>query len=161
MSTNDHRKTGILTPEQVNALLPEIPEKGKIAIIECVEDIPCDPCVVACPSGAITMESMVSKPRLLAEKCQGCGICIAHCPGLAIFVVDFGYSDDEAVVMLPYEFSPLPEKGERVELLDREGEKRGEGIIVKKVAHKNRTAVLSVAVPRDLAMQVRHVRRIA
>jgi ferredoxin len=107
------------------------------------------------------MESMVSKPRLLAEKCQGCGICIAHCPGLAIFVVDFGYSDDEAVVMLPYEFSPLPEKGERVELLDREGEKRGEGIIVKKVAHKNRTAVLSVAVPRDLAMQVRHVRRIA
>ncbi|MBU7032732.1 MAG: 4Fe-4S dicluster domain-containing protein [Theionarchaea archaeon] len=160
MPGNDHRKSGILSPEQIHTILPEGAEKGKIAIIECVEEIPCDPCVVACPSGAISMDSLVSRPRLLAEKCQGCGACIAQCPGLAIFVVDFGYSDDEALVMLPYEFYPLPEKGERIELLDREGEKRGEGIIVKKVSHKNQTAVLSVAVPRKLAMQVRQVRRI-
>jgi len=54
----------------------------------------------------------------------------------------------------------LPEKGESVELLDREGKKKGEGTIVKSVIYKNKTAVLSVAVPKELAMQVRHVRRI-
>jgi Fe-S-cluster-containing hydrogenase component 2 len=160
MSTNDHRRTGVLTDEQIDSLLPEIPQEGKIAIIECVEDIPCDPCVAACPSQAITMETMVDRPHFIAEKCQGCGLCIAHCPGLAIFVVDFGYSEDEAVVMLPYEFTPLPDKGERVEILDREGERKGEGVIVKRVVHENKTAVLSVAVPKALAMQVRHVRRI-
>ncbi len=160
MSEHEYRKTGVLTPQHIDTLLPDIPPQGKIAIIECVEDIPCDPCVAACPSNAITMETMVSRPSLIAERCQGCGICIAHCPGLAIFVVDFDYSDDEAVVMLPYEFTPLPEKGESVELLDREGKKKGEGTIVKSVIYKNKTAVLSVAVPKELAMQVRHVRRI-
>ncbi len=154
-----HRKTGVLTEEQLREVLPEKGKK-KIAIIECVEDIPCDPCVTACPSGAVTIDSLTSIPRLSEEKCGGCGLCIAECPGLAIFVVDFDYSDTEAVVMLPYEFVPLPKEKEKVELLTREGKKVGEGTIAKVRVHKNKTAVLSVVVPRELAMQVRHVRRI-
>ncbi|MBU7013261.1 MAG: 4Fe-4S dicluster domain-containing protein [Theionarchaea archaeon] len=139
-------------------MTPEL--KGKIAIVECVEDIPCDPCVTACPSDALVKDSLVGRPQLIVEKCGGCGACIAECPGLAVFVVDFDYSQDKALVMLPYEFIPLPEKGERVDLLDREGTPCGKGEIERVRVHKNKTAVLSVLVPRDLAMKVRNVRRI-
>ncbi len=156
--SGNHRRTGVLTEEQLQELTPE--PKGKIAIIECVEDIPCDPCVTACPTGALALDSLVDIPKFDPEKCEGCGLCIAECPGLAIFVVDFDYSDEEAVVMLPYEFIPLPEKGEKVDLLDREGKKCGKGKISKVRTHKNKTTVLSVIVPKRLAMQVRHVRRI-
>lgn len=155
---NEHRKTGVLTDEQLQELAPE--PRGKTAIIECVEDIPCDPCVTACTTGALTLDSLVDIPEFDPETCTGCGLCIAECPGLAIFVVDFDYSDKEAVVMLPYEFIPLPEKGEKVDLLDREGTKCGEGTISRVRTHKNKTTVLSVIVPKKLAMQVRHVRRI-
>lgn len=155
--TDEHRKTGILTKEQLQKLAPE---KGKIAVVECVEDIPCDPCITACPTGALTMDSLIDEPALIPEKCGGCGLCIAECPGLAIFVVDFDYTDTEAVVMLPYEFVPLPEKGEKVDVLDREGQKCGEGQILKVKTHKNKTTVISVVVPKELAMQVRNVRRI-
>jgi Fe-S-cluster-containing hydrogenase component 2 len=155
---DEYRKTGVLTESQLKKVTPQL--KGKIAIVECVEDIPCDPCVTACPSDALVMDSLVDKPRLIAEKCSGCGSCIAECPGLAIFVVDFDYSKDKAVVMLPYEFTPLPKKGESVDLLDREGIPCGKGEILKVRVHKNKTAVLSVLVPKDLAMNVRNVRRI-
>jgi Fe-S-cluster-containing hydrogenase component 2 len=155
--TDEHRRTGVLTDEQLHQVTPE---KRKVALIECVEDIPCDPCVTACPAGALTMDSLIDKPELIPEKCSGCGLCIAECPGLAIFVVDLDYSDTEAVVMLPYEFIPLPEKDEKVDLLDRKGKKCGEGRILKVKVHKNKTAVISVVVPTELAMQVRHVRRI-
>lgn len=155
---DEYRKTGVLTESQLKKITPKL--KGKIAIVECVEEIPCDPCVTACPSDALVMDSLVDKPRLISEKCVGCGACIAECPGLAIFVVDFDYSEDKAVVMLPYEFIPLPEKGESVDLLDREGTVCGKGEILKVRVHKNKTAVLSVLVPKDLAMNVRNVRRI-
>lgn len=155
---NEHRKTGVLTDEQIQKLTPEL--KGKIAVIECVEDIPCDPCVTACPTGALVLESMVDIPELIPEKCEGCGLCIAECPGLAIFVIDFDYAADAAVVMLPYEFVPVPKKGEIIDVLDREGKKCGEGEVIKVRTHKNKTTVISVKVPKGLAMSVRNVRRI-
>lgn len=158
MAKNEHRRTGVLTNKQIQKMVPE--KKGKIAILECVEDIPCDPCVTACPSQALTMDSLTDIPELIPEKCGGCGLCIAECPGLAIFVIDFDYSPEEAVIMLPYEFIPLPEKGEKVSLLDREGQVCGEGEIVKVRTHKNKTTVISVAVPKNRAMDVRNVRRI-
>ncbi len=154
---SEHRKTGVLTENQVKKLYPQ---KGKIAIIECVEDIPCDPCVTACPSYAITMDSVIGIPKLDEEKCGGCGACIAECPGLAIFVVDFDYSSEKALVILPYEFTPLPERGEKVDVLDREGNTCGKGEILRVKTHRNKTAVLSVIIPREVAMNVRNVRRI-
>lgn len=154
---SEHRKTGVLTQDQLQKLYHQ---KGKIAIVECVEDIPCDPCMTACPSHAITKDSVIAIPKLDEEKCGGCGACIAECPGLAIFVVDFDYSDEEALVMLPYEFTPLPERGEKVDLLDREGNTCGKGEILRVKPYKNKTAVLSVISPREVAMNVRHVRRI-
>ena len=61
--------------------------KGPVAVIECVQEIPCNPCQAACPKKAITIgENITHLPVLDQEVCIGCGICISRCPGLAIFV---------------------------------------------------------------------------
>ena len=105
-------------------------------------------------------EPITSLPVLHEEKCDGCLLCIAPCPGLAIFVLDETYSDREATVMLPYEFLPLPEKGEKVDALNRRGEVVAEGTVVRVRNPKafDRTPVVTVAVPKELGMEVRHIR---
>ena len=156
---------GVPTEEELERL-PGVPSKkrraaGPVAVIECAEEIPCNPCELVCPKGAITVgEPITSLPVLHEEKCDGCLICIAPCPGLAIFVVDETYSDREATVMLPYEFLPLPEKGEKVDALNRRGEVVAEGTVVQVRNPKafDRTPVVTVAVPKELGMEVRHIR---
>jgi Fe-S-cluster-containing hydrogenase component 2 len=132
--------------------------RGPTAVLECCQEIPCNPCESACPRGAIEIGQPISRlPALRAEACTGCGRCIASCPGLAIFVVDLHYSEECARVMLPYEFAPLPEKGEDVDVVDREGTVRGRGRVlnVADPAKHDRTAVVSLAVDKDIAREVR------
>jgi hypothetical protein len=49
-----------------------------------------------------------------------------------------------------------------VDILDREGVRRGRGRVVKvlNTRAQDRTPILSVAVPRELAQQVRFIREI-
>lgn len=156
---------GVLTPEELEAL-PCMPsrgrmEKGAVAVIECPQDIPCNPCQPVCPSGAIVVgEPITNIPLLKEELCNGCGLCVAPCPALAIFIVDLNHSEDEAAVSLPYEFLPLPAVGQKVEALNRRGETVHVGTVVKvqNPASFDRTAVVTVAVPRELAMEVRSIR---
>jgi ferredoxin len=92
---------------------PEDFEKGPIAVIECVQEIPCDPCETACRQGAIVVgEPITNLPYFDADKCTGCGLCIASCPGQAIFVVHLHYSDEESLVTFPFEYLPLPQVGD-------------------------------------------------
>ena len=157
-------KDGVLSPEEL-AELPGMPskerlEQGAVAVIECAQEIPCNPCEKACPTGAIRVgEPITNLPVLAADKCTGCGLCIPVCPGLAIFVVDMTYSDREATVQLPYEFLPLPEKGETVRALDREGRVVCPARVVKVLNPKkfDHTAVITIAVPKDQAMNVRNI----
>jgi hypothetical protein len=76
---------------------------------------------------------------------------------LAIFVVDDKFSEKEALVLLPYEFRPLPEKGKEVWALDREGKKLCRAPVVAVQRNANLTHVISIAVPRTLAMKVRNI----
>ncbi len=135
--------------------------KGPVAVVECNQEIPCNPCQAACPRQAIRVDELTSVPVLDEDKCNGCGTCVAPCPGLAIFVVDMTYSDGEALVTMPYEFLPYPEAGERVDALDRGGRRICEGTIEKVRAPKknDRTAVVSVAVPKRYGMEARAIRR--
>ena len=157
--------TGILSKAEV-AELPGTPgeerlNKGPVAVIECADLFPCNPCESACPEEAITIgEDITNLPVLDEEKCNGCGLCIPACPGLAISVVDLAYSDDEAVVRIPYEFLPLPEKEDKVTCLSREGKVIADGRILRVVNPKShdRTPVLWVAVPKTFAMDVRAIR---
>ena len=84
------RSNGVLSKEELSEL-PGYPSldviaKGPVAVIECAELIPCNPCEAACPSGAIKIgDSINNLPVLDEDKCTGCGICISSCPGLAIY----------------------------------------------------------------------------
>ncbi|HNV72562.1 MAG TPA: 4Fe-4S ferredoxin, partial [Candidatus Ozemobacteraceae bacterium] len=72
------KNDGIPTREEYETILPtpERMKKGPVAIIECFQDIPCDPCVTACPTKAIHMQSGITdKPHLEEKRCTGCGMC--------------------------------------------------------------------------------------
>ena len=157
-------KDGFFDAEELEKL-PGVPskqrlKKGPVVVIECAQEIPCNPCEEACHKQAIVIgESIIDLPRLDADKCNGCGLCIASCPGQAIFVVDMTYSDNEAAVQLPFEFLPYPKKGQIVDGLNRAGEKVCDAKVLKVLTAKkfDRTAVITVAVPKEFGMEVRNI----
>ena len=80
-------ETGVPTREDIKRVKPPAGKqrKGPVAIIECFQKIPCDPCFAACPVEAISeFDNINDLPEIDWEKCTGCGVCIAFCPGLAI-----------------------------------------------------------------------------
>ena len=134
----------------------------ELVVIECVENIPCNPCVNACPKGAISIEGdMNNTPVVDVTVCDGCGVCISACPGLAIFSIDAGGDGETVRVSLPYEFLPLPEAGDVVTALGRNGEVVCEAKVGRVLSAKalDRTPVITLEVPRGHAMAVRHFRR--
>lgn len=138
-------------------------QKGPVAILECVQEIPCNPCEGACPFGAIHVGSPITNcPALSEAKCIGCGICVSQCPGLAIFIVDKSYSETEATVNFPFEYLPLPEKGDTVQAVNRACEFVCEAKVIKVVAFKNQdhTPVITIAIPKAFADMVRSIRRL-
>ena len=137
----------------------EILKKKKCVVIECSQNIPCNPCEAACPHGAITVgEPITNLPVVDTEKCIGCGLCVAKCPGQAIFLVDMT-GETEDTVTLPYEYYPLPEKGQEVNCLSRDGHFVVKGKVKKVVMTRvnDRTAVVEVEVPKGYGMQVRNI----
>lgn len=138
-----------------------LPEK-KCAILECPQEIPCDPCQNCCPTGAISLrgQEMTSLPVIDPEKCVGCGTCIAACPGMAIFVVDPQAGDGLCQVEIPYEFLPIPEPGTAVEVCDRSGAYLCDGVVsgVRRPQQFDHTAILAFTCSREFGMLARAVR---
>lgn len=128
---------------------------------DCTEQIPCNPCTHACPTGAIYIgEDITACPTLTPEKCTGCGLCVAACPGQACYLVDDEFAPGRASVDFPYEFLPMPEEGMTVEARDNEGQTVCEGIVEKVILRKNahRTAIVRISVPLEMADRVRGMR---
>jgi len=146
-------REGVAEIEDIRLPTKEQLQKG-VAIIECIQEIPCNPCVDACPFNAISMENINALPIVDFEKCVGCGKCIEVCPGLAIFVVRV--RGEKATVMLPYEFIPLPKEGQMVKAINREGKEICEAV-VKKV-RKGKTPVVTIELPAEYAMEARHIK---
>ena len=135
-------------------------DEGAVAVIECTQEIPCDPCETSCPFDAVKIgEAITNLPRLLEEKCTGCGTCLPECPGLAIFKVTKNYSESTSLVEFPYEYLPLPEKGEIVQCVNRKGEAITEGKIIKvdNKAKNDRTPVVAVEIPKAYCQEVRSI----
>lgn len=149
-----YEKTGVLSTKDLKLPSEKQLEKG-VAILECVQEIPCNPCVDSCPVNAISMKDINAPPVIDFDKCIGCRKCVGLCPGLAIFVVKV--KDGKGLITLPYEFLPVPKAGDKVKALDREGEIREEGII-RKVVKKDKTMIITVEVSEDLAMDIRNIR---
>ncbi len=159
---SESSRTGFLAEEELQKS-PGIPSqarrrKGPVAVIECLEDIPCNPCESSCNVGAITVgEDITGLPKLDGEKCVGCRTCVHICPGQAIFMVDESLDNGRARVMIPYEYRPLPSEGDVVIALDRSGKPLWEAEVVKVRQSKrmDATATVTMEIPRELSMQAR------
>ena len=162
---NDASKTGYLSVDEIEKG-PGTPSasrrrKGAVAILECLEDIPCNPCEASCKVGAISVgEDITTPPHLDGEKCVGCRTCVPICPGQAIFILDESVPDNRATVEMPYEYLPLPEKGETVTALDRSGQEIGQATItaVRNTPKMDQTATVTINVPREWSMTARAIR---
>lgn len=132
------------------------------AIIECYEQIPCNPCTAVCKTGAITMETLTSLPEYHAEKCIGCRLCVAACPGQAIYFQIEDYEEGFSTITFPYEYLPLPEKGQSVTAVSRDGERvcDGEVLSVDTVKVYNRTSLVTVKIPKQYKDEARFIKRI-
>lgn len=158
-----YEEKGYLELDELKERLPseERLKKGPVAIIECIQEIPCNPCQSACNRKAIKeFERIVDIPSIDFEKCNGCGICIAQCPGLAIFVVWKDYNDTCALIKIPYEFIPLPELGREYDVLNRRGETIGRGKVIKIQSLKAnpKTKIIWITIPKDICMEVRNIK---
>jgi len=134
--------------------------RGAVAVIECLQEIPCNPCEEVCPHGAITVgEPITNLPVLAEDKCCGCGLCLAACPGLAIFLVDVTSGPGEAEVSFPFEFLPLPEAGDGVAAVNRNGDivTAGTVLSVTNPQRNDRTPIVTISIPREFAMEVRGI----
>ena len=151
---HQYEKTGILCSKDFQIPTEEHLKKG-VAILECVQEIPCNPCVASCPVHAISMKDINAPPMNDFEKCIGCTKCVGICPGLAIFVIK--KVGNKAWVTLPYEFVPVPKVGDTVQALDRTGSQRGTAL-VKKVIKQGKTMVITIEIESTFAMDIRNIR---
>lgn len=159
-------ETGYLETQELKCLqkLPTVERylKGPAAIAECVQEIPCNPCEAACKFGAIHVgDPITNLPEIDYNKCTGCGICVAMCPGMAIFVVNKAFSPATATVGFPYEYYPVPKAGDIVRAVDRRGDFRCEAKVVKVLnpAGFDHTPVVTIEIPKELADEVRSIER--
>lgn len=157
------RKTGIPTIDDIKSITPPMERlnRGPVAVIECFQEIPCNPCYTKCPRGAIKeMTDINERPQIDYDICNGCGICAIACPGLAIFIVDYNYLENKSLIKIPYEFLPIPKEGQVVKALNREGNTVGEAkvIRVQNGKNQNRTSLIWLEVDKPLAMEVRNFR---
>lgn len=157
------KRDGVPEWEDIQRVLPKQDRRKSrpYVVVECFEEIPCDPCYESCPFNAFKpFKHIKDLPEVDFEKCTGCGICIAYCPGLAIFVVD-ETNEEFDLVSIPYEFLPLPDVDEKGYGLTRTGERICIATVhrVKKI--KNKTHIVTIRVPKGLGNKVRHyVRKI-
>ena len=150
----DYEKNGVLKSKDLQLPTEEQLKKG-LAFIECVQEIPCNPCVDSCPVNAISMKDINAPPIVDYDKCISCGKCVGVCPGLAIFVIKI--KDDKAIISIPYEFLELPEKGDTVKALNRKGEVVSDAT-VRRIVKRGKTMVVTVEVEKYLWNEVRNIR---
>lgn len=142
--------------------MPDIRKPG-LAVLECCQEIPCNPCATACKTGAITKESLNACPTFHAEKCVGCRLCVAACPGQAIFFLRPAQDGAQVEITFPYEYFPLPAPGQSVTAVDRQGRPVCPALVraVDTPQAYNKTALVTLAVPAEYQDEVRFMKRLS
>ncbi len=139
---------------------PGVKKKAGVhPIIECTQNIPCNPCQTACKFNCISIgENITALPVVIEDsKCTNCGMCVASCSGQAIFLLNEDSEDGFVSITLPYEFLPYPKKGVKGIALDRSGNRVCEAEIIglRTAEAFDHTALLTMKVPSEFAMSAR------
>lgn len=166
MSVKPGLKTdGAPTLDELRAvgMLPGREEMGGrgCLCIECIEEIPCNPCETSCPQGAITVGSPITNlPRIDRSKCTVCGLCLPACPGLAITIKKV--DGETATIRFPWEYLPAPKAGDEVGMVDRGGAVRCQGRVVSiaNPTRNDRTAIVTASFPSEFVDEIVSMRRI-
>ena len=149
------KKPGAVIPLEI-----EKPDLAIYPVIRCVEEIPCNPCVDACPEGSIIIpDDPIMGFPVLRGNCTACGRCVAICPGLAINLIKPKYDEEKGTSLLTFPFE-LEEgdlsPGAKVVTVDMEGNRVGEGIIkrFRKSPIPDQRKLVSIEVPEGEAYDV-------
>ena len=152
-------KKGFVADDEIERYPGVTHKKGVHPVIECTQNIPCNPCQDACPKKCISIGSNITSLPIVVKdsECINCGMCVASCSGQAIFLVDEDCGDGTATVTLPYEFLPLPKEGEQGIALGRDGNEvcEAEVVSVKSAKAFDKTNLLTMRVPKEYAMKAR------
>ena len=152
-------KHGFVADDEIERYPGVTHKAGVHPVMECTQNIPCNPCQDACPKGCISIGAKITSLPVVVEnsQCVNCGMCVASCSGQAIFLVDETYEDGYASVTLPYEFLTLPEVGTKGAGLGRNGQKvcDAEVVQVRNVKAFDKTNLLTIKVPAEYAMKAR------
>lgn len=166
----DFKRTAEILKSRPGKTYPEkYPEKdsGVFPVIHCIQEIPCDPCSAVCPRKLIEVDRQDIRqiPVYFEEKegkgCTGCERCVVSCPGLAITLVDYRKDAEFPEITIPFEFlKDIINPGEEVALVDTEGQflTRAKVTSVKSVKANDRTILVKVKVPKEVAKQVAGLR---
>jgi Fe-S-cluster-containing hydrogenase component 2 len=133
----------------------------RYVVLDCSEEIPCNPCEEVCGRGAIVVgDNLNAAPVFEEDKCDGCGACIAVCPGSCVYLVEEA-GGGEARVTMAYDRLPRPLKGDVVTLTDGEGASVGQGIVyrVKNTKSDRHLWQVTVSTEPRLASVVRGFRQ--
>ncbi len=139
-----------------------VPEKkeGVYPIINCVQEIPCNPCEAVCPRNSIKIGEPITNVPQYVGGCIGCEICVAKCPGLAITLVD--WRKGNPVVTVPFEFEPDDyfKVGDMVEVTDRLGNLLGKAEVVRirRRTVSRGTRIIKLKASRDIAEKIAGIR---
>lgn len=152
-------KNGYVADDEIERFPGVTHKKGVHPVIECTQNIPCNPCQDACPKKCISIGSNITSLPIVVDnsECINCGMCVASCSGQAIFLVDEDCGDGTATVTLPYEFLPLPMEGTKGIALGRDGKEVCEATVVSVKSAKafDKTHLLTMRVPKEYAMKAR------
>lgn len=150
---------GYIADDEIDRFPGVTHKPGVHPVIECTQNIPCNPCQDACKKGCISIGSNITSLPIAVEgaDCINCGMCVASCSGQAIFLVDEDCGDGTATVTLPYEFLPLPSEGTKGKGLGRDGTVicDAEVVSVKSLKAFDKTSLLTMRVPKEYAMKAR------
>lgn len=124
-----------------------------VSVIECVQETPCNRCVDVCLNNAVLIKNSNSRPDVDYSKCIGCSACVEVCSELAIFFIKV--HDDRAKLTFPYMFSPTPQTGNTVIVLDRNGKQLCDAFVTR--VKQRASLIVTIEIPSQYVMIARNI----
>lgn len=109
----------------------ELHRRRPVASVECFEEISCDLCERACPTGAIAIDAGERRDRsrkvLTEDRCTACGICLKACPSVAIVLLEDREERPTSLMTFAHRGNLPWSAGDFAALVNRKGEELGNG----------------------------------